>query len=140
MESPGGFKDSLVELKFISAGLTYYNSVEKQVDVRAKSLQQENVCKCREINGKYCGACRNQLGPLEEHLRGYGDLIGLVVGQFGEASQGLHDLVDYATFWEQSWKKCFVLLVSWENTKQLATKHMIFNIFEPLKNAWFDFF
>ena len=96
MESPSGLKDTLAELKFISAGLTYYNSEDKQVDVRARSLQQEYVRKCRDIDKKYCGASPNTIGPLEQHLRTYGDLMGLVVGQFGEASQGLHDLVDYA--------------------------------------------
>ena len=90
-----GMRDTLAELKFISAGLTYYNSKEKQVDIRAKGLQQEYVRKCRNIDRKYCGVGQDEVGPLEKHLRGYGDLMGLVVGQFGEVSQDLHSLISH---------------------------------------------
>ena len=32
---------------------------------------------------------------MEQHLHQFGDLIGLVVGQYGEGSQGLQNLVSY---------------------------------------------
>ena len=95
LDLENGRKYTLVELKFISAGLSYYNSKEKQVDIRAKGLQQEYVRKCRNIDRKYCGAGPDEVGPLEQHLRGYRDLMGLVVGQYGEISQDLHDLVSH---------------------------------------------
>ena len=93
--SAGGFRDALAELKFISAGLTYYNRTEKQVDIRSKSLQNEFTRKCQNIDQKYCGTNKGEVGPLEQHLHQFGDLIGLVVGQYGEGSQGLHNLVSY---------------------------------------------
>ena len=93
--SASSMNDTLAELKFISAGITYYNSRDKQVDVRAKSLQREYMRKCQGIDRKYCGSSPDSVGPLEQHLRRFGDLMGLVIGQYGEGSQGLHDLLNH---------------------------------------------
>ena len=41
--SAGGFQDALAELKFISAGLTYYNSTEKQVDIVPKVFKMSTL-------------------------------------------------------------------------------------------------
>ena len=91
--STNGMKDTLAELKFISAGISYYNTREKQVDVRAKGLQSEYARKCRNIDIKYGHAEKEELGPLENCLREFGDIKGLVVGLYGEVSQDLHDLI-----------------------------------------------
>ena len=40
----------------------------------------------------------------------------------------------------QSWKKCLVSLVTWEEAEKLAAKHVNFDALEPLKNAWFSTF
>ena len=32
-------------------------------------------------------------GPLEQHLQGFGEILRLVVGQYGEISQDFHDLL-----------------------------------------------
>ena len=78
-----------------SAPVTYYNTKEKQVNIRAKGLQREYTRKAQEIDRKYCGTERDMVGPLESHLHDFGDLLGLVVGQYGEGSQGLHDLLGH---------------------------------------------
>ena len=41
----------------------------------------------------YNGTAQNQVGPVESKLHSFGEVIGLVVGQMGECSQGLHDLL-----------------------------------------------
>ena len=41
---------------------------------------------------------------------------------------------------DQSWKKCFDSLVTWEEAKKLAAKCVIFDTLKPLKNAWFLIF
>ena len=35
---------------------------------------------------------RGEVGPLHRKLESYGDILGLVVGAFGEGSEGLHKL------------------------------------------------
>ena len=49
--------------------------------------------KAQKIDRKYCGSNQNQEGPLEQRLKGFGDLICLVAGQYGEVSQHFHDLL-----------------------------------------------
>ena len=87
-------KDTLAELKYISAGLTYYNTTQKQVDIRARGLPKEYTRKCKTIDQKYNGIGKDEVGPLEQQLWEFGDLKGLVVGQYGEGSQDLHDLIE----------------------------------------------
>ena len=88
--------DSLAELKVISAGPTRYyhrGSRDKAVDVRAGTLQREYNGKLAAIDAKHHGVARGQTGPLVQRLQSWGELRGLVVGQFGEGSQDLHSLL-----------------------------------------------
>ena len=46
-----------------------------------------------KIDTKYNGTTAGHIGPLEQRLRGFGDILCLVAGQYGEISQDLHDLL-----------------------------------------------
>ena len=88
--------DLLAELKVISAGPTRYytrGNREKAVDARAKTLPREYRNKLGALDIKYHGVPKGQLGPLAQRLETWGELQGLVVGQFGEGSQDLHKLI-----------------------------------------------
>ena len=97
LPDPNGMPvDFLAELKVISAGPTRYyhrGSRDKAVDVRAGTLQREYNGKLAAIDTKHHGVARGQTGPLVQRLQSWGDLRGLVVGQFGEGSQDLHRLL-----------------------------------------------
>ena len=49
--------------------------------------------KARHIDQAYSNVSADQCGPVEEKLKSFGDLICLVVGQFGDCSQDLQDLI-----------------------------------------------
>ena len=42
---------------------------------------------------KYCGTNDDKVGPVSQKLSSYGDLMCLVVGAFGEASEDVHLLI-----------------------------------------------
>ena len=81
------------QIKVLSAGATWYQSKQKSVDQKAKSLPKMYLDKAQKIDRKYCGVNQNQEGPLEQRLKGFGDLLCLVAGQYGEVSQHFHDLL-----------------------------------------------
>ena len=51
---------------------------------------------CRKVDRTYQGTTEGEVGPVQRLLESYGDILGLVIGQYGEASQGVHDLVSHA--------------------------------------------
>ena len=59
------------------------------MDKRANMLQGE----ARDADRIYGGHIGENVGPVERKLLQFGDVIGLVVGAFGEGSEDLHDLV-----------------------------------------------
>ena len=83
----------LAEIKSLSAGETWYQSKRKTVDERAKGLPKLYLDKAKHIDRKYCGTPEDQEGPLEQRLKGFGELHCLVAGQYGEVSQHYHDLL-----------------------------------------------
>ena len=91
--SHGVGSQQLCEIKCLSAGLTYYHGRDKSVDICARQLPASYSNKAKKIDRKYCGTDSNQIGPVQQRLNGFGDLQCLVVGQFGEVSQHLHDLL-----------------------------------------------
>ena len=46
------------------------------------------------MDKKYYGTRDDEIGPLQHHLESFGNIIPLVVGQYGETSQGVHELMD----------------------------------------------
>ena len=96
LPSPDGNPlDLLAELKVISAGPSRYYQMgrRKAVDVRAGTLPREYRNKLAALDIKYHRVPRGQTGPLVQRLESWGELQGLVVGQFGEGSQHLHRLL-----------------------------------------------
>ena len=87
------FAAQLAELKLLSAGATWYHGEEKTVDKRARLLPNEYRSKLKTIEKKYMNSNDNEPGILQQKLDSYGNLRGLVMGQFGEGSQDLHDLL-----------------------------------------------
>ena len=84
----------LVEIKALSAGATWYQSNQKAMDQRAKRLPNEYLNKARNIDINHHCTSNNQEGPLEQRLKGFGELQCLVAGQYGEVSQHFHDLLE----------------------------------------------
>ena len=83
----------LAEIKSLSAGKTWYRSSRKTVDVRASKLSKEYLDKARHIDQNYNNTTADQSGPVQLRLESFGDLQGLVIGQFCEGSQDLHNLL-----------------------------------------------
>ena len=65
------------------------------MDKRAGELHQSYVTKARNTDRKYCGTPEGGTGPVEYKLASMGSVKGVVLGCFGEASQGTHDLIDH---------------------------------------------
>ena len=84
----------IAELKFISAGATYYQGRQKSVDTRARQLPKLYRDKAKRIDIKYHNSGGSEVGPVERKLESLGELQCLVLGQFGEGSQNLHDLLE----------------------------------------------
>jgi hypothetical protein len=95
MPSPTGPTDTLAELKFISAGVTWYpRGVKgKGTDRRAAKLPGEYRRNLRKLDRRFHGTLRHQTDPLVQRLQSFGDLQGLVVGPWGDGSRNLHSLV-----------------------------------------------
>ena len=96
LPSQTGVKEKrLAELKVVNCCPSRYSSGDKvkAVDRRANLLQSEYKRKAREADRLYVETPPGQIGPVERKLNQYGDIVGLVVGAFGEASEDLHTLV-----------------------------------------------
>ena len=88
-----GNMEFLGEIKLLSAGKTWYHSKRKSVDIRAERLPKEYKDKAHNIDKIYNGVSDDQVGPVESKLQSFGNIQGLVVGQFSECSQDLHNLL-----------------------------------------------
>lgn len=89
----GPASNQLAELKCLNAGIRWYSSNQKAVDIRARELPKLYLDKAQSIDRKYRGTQVGQVGPLQQRLEGFGELQCLVVGQYGEVSQHTHDLL-----------------------------------------------
>ena len=85
----------LAELKVLNCCPTRYSpgARDKAVDKRARLLQGEYRKKAKDTDRKYGGTEEGVIGPVENKLRQFGEIQGLVVGAFGEGSEDLHSLV-----------------------------------------------
>ena len=95
LPTPEGISDCLAELKFVSAGVTWYprGTQGRGTDRRSGLLQAEYRRKLSKYDQKYHRTGPGQSGPLVQRLDGYGKLWGLVVGPWGEGSKDLHALI-----------------------------------------------
>ena len=60
------------------------------MDKRDGELTAEYIVKARSTDQQNCGSAPGTIGPVETTLSSLGDVKGLVVGAFGEASEDLH--------------------------------------------------
>ena len=95
LPTPEGISDCLAELKFVSAGVTWYprGAQGRGTDRRSGLLQAEYRRKLSKYDQKYHRTGPGQSDPLVQRLDGYGKLWGLVVGPWGEGSKDLHALI-----------------------------------------------
>lgn len=86
----------LFEIKTLHFGnSTYPPSTERcgAVARRARALPAEYAAKAREIDRKFCGTLPADVGPVEQHLRSFDPVRGLVFGAWGEASPDVEKLL-----------------------------------------------
>ena len=62
----------------------------KAVDKRAGALTEEYMKKAKQVDRVYGGVAE---GGVQRKLEDFGEVRGLVFGAFGEASEGVHELV-----------------------------------------------
>ena len=74
----------------------------KAVDKRANVLTEEYNKKARNVDRVYGGAAEGTVGRVQRKLMDFGQVRGLVFGAFGEASEGVHELVHHL---DNSWLK-----------------------------------
>ena len=91
----GGSSPQLAELKMISCCETWYpaGGNTRGTDKRAGGLQQEYRKKARKVDQEVLGLAEGEKGPVERRLDDFGGLLGLCFGAWGEASEGVHQLV-----------------------------------------------
>jgi hypothetical protein len=86
----------LYELKTLHYGRsTYPLPAERCAAVarRAERLPAEYATKAREVDRKFCGTAAGSVGPVEEKLRSFEPVRGLVFGAWGEASPDVEKLL-----------------------------------------------
>ena len=84
------------ELKVISSNQTRYKPSwkERGVDKRSAQLHDEYVGKAKQADQQHCGAQPDQIGRVETKLLTFPKVEGIVFGNWGEASEATHKLVD----------------------------------------------
>ena len=88
LPSADGPRDTLGELKFISAGVSRYpiGSRRKAVDVRAAELPGAYRRPLQRLDTQHHGTREGETGPLVRRLESYGVLECYVAGAWGEGS------------------------------------------------------
>ena len=83
-------------MKVISSNQTRYKPSWKDrgVDKRAAQLHGEYVGKARDADQQHGGAQAGQIGRVEAKLLSFPEVEGIVFGNWGEASEATHRLVD----------------------------------------------
>ena len=94
MPTPDGVTDRLGEVKAMSAGTSRYPSgrAEKQADRRARELPASYRRPLERLDQRR-GTPAGATGPLVARLNGYGELLCLVAGAWGDCSTHLHELI-----------------------------------------------
>ena len=91
--TPDGVTDRLGEVKAMSAGISRYPSgrAEKQADRRARELPASYRRPLERLDQRR-GTAAGATGPLVARLNGYGELLCLVAGAWGDSTH-LHKLI-----------------------------------------------
>ena len=95
LPTPDGVTDRLGELKAISAGISRYppGKTEKQADRRGRELPASYRRALERLDREHRGTAPGETGALVARLQGYGELLCLVFGAWGDCSEDLHSLV-----------------------------------------------
>ena len=90
-----GTKTQLAELKVISCCKSWYSpgSEVRGTDKRAQQLPGDYRRKAKKVDQEILGVDKAVRGPVERKLEEYGNLLCLVFGAWGEANEGVHQLV-----------------------------------------------
>ena len=112
LEGERGGEEQLCELKVMSASRSRYprNPLPRDgvraVDRRAAGLTADYLRKAKNVDQQYCGTPApppagpggqqqpRAIGPVERRLLEFGEVQGWCFGAFGEASEGVHHLVE----------------------------------------------
>jgi len=93
----GGSRLQLAELKVISCCESWYapsaGGNVRATEKRANGLKAEYKRKARDVDKEIRESRDIEKGPVERRLEEFGDLLGLVFGAWGEASESVHHLV-----------------------------------------------
>ena len=92
----GETRQVLHELKVISSSQSRYKPswTERGVDKRAGQLHQEYVTKAKKTDQDHGGVEPGMVGGVQRKLQTFPQVEGLVFGNWGEASQATHQLVE----------------------------------------------
>ena len=105
--------DALAELKLVRCGSTtaapiggstyptsgphdVFAGRQRAVEWRESKIQVDRERDARLVDSKFCGTQGGEDGQVLLRLRSFGPIVGLVVGHFGEWSDGLYRLVGAA--------------------------------------------
>ena len=93
--SPDGVGDRLGEIKVMSAGVSRYpaGKTEKQADRRARELPGSYRRPLERLDQQLLGTAPGGTGPLVARLQGFGELMCLLAGAWGDCSKDLHSLI-----------------------------------------------
>ena len=93
--TPDGVGDRLGKIKVMSAGGSRYpaGKTEKQADRRARELPGSYRRPLERLDQQVRGTAPGETGALVARLQGFGDLLCLVAGAWGDSSKDLHQLV-----------------------------------------------
>ena len=96
MTMEGTVRPVLHEIKVISCSKTRYKPswTDRAVDKRAAALHQEYVDKAKAADQLYSGVDPTAVGPVESKLVSFGQVKGVVFGNFGEVSEATHKLLE----------------------------------------------
>ena len=61
---------------------------------RAEQLPDEYASKVRKIDREFCNTPYGSIGPVEQKLRSYDDVHGVVFGSWGETAPDMHALIE----------------------------------------------
>ena len=87
---------ALHEVKIISSNQSRYKPTRKErgLDKGADQLHHDYVDKAQKVDQQFGGSLPGEAGRVETKLKSFPNVQGLVFGNWGECSEGVHNLVE----------------------------------------------
>ena len=89
--------DRLIEVKTIHVNNSRYppsiSASGQAVNRRAREVHPDYARKAASLDARCFGTPSGHSGPFQDKLRGYGNILAVVSGAFGEVSEDVHELV-----------------------------------------------